>query len=480
MEEEKYLYGAAVQGIQGFIFQTNELKDIIGASELVESICKAEFDLFTSGTPILHAAGNIKHVFDNAEDCKKAVREFPMQAAKFAPGVTVSQAVVKIERGADFGAAVIELEEKLRAQRNKPVSPIQLGLMGIKRSNKTGLPSVEIEGKDYLDGATLKKRKRARKGSHNHKLCDKFFDKNVSAGKIAFDIKDITSNNDWIAIIHADGNGLGQVVQKVGKDSEKFKTFSDQLEVATINAAREAWNQINIKVGENEIIPLRPVVLGGDDLTVICRADFAIEFAQAFLEHFEKQTEELLGTILTSNNVFSNGANKLTACAGIAFIKSSYPFYYGYELAEMLCSQAKKSAKKQDGVLAPSCLMFHKVQDSFVEDFAKIEERELTAGNVSFKYGPYYIDKNCAPSVQELLDNVEKLNSEDGNKVKSHLRQWLSALHEDQEKAEQKKARVMSLLPDKDLFKEVTNLEENKTMAYDLLSLASIKFIKTK
>ena len=36
---EKYLYGAAVQGIQNFIFQTNELKDIVGASELVEDIC---------------------------------------------------------------------------------------------------------------------------------------------------------------------------------------------------------------------------------------------------------------------------------------------------------------------------------------------------------------------------------------------------------------------------------------------------------
>ena len=35
----KYLYGAAVQGIQDFIFKTNELKHIVGASELVEQIC---------------------------------------------------------------------------------------------------------------------------------------------------------------------------------------------------------------------------------------------------------------------------------------------------------------------------------------------------------------------------------------------------------------------------------------------------------
>ena len=31
----KYLYGASVQGIQDFIFKTNRLKDIVGASEIV-------------------------------------------------------------------------------------------------------------------------------------------------------------------------------------------------------------------------------------------------------------------------------------------------------------------------------------------------------------------------------------------------------------------------------------------------------------
>ena len=38
-----YLYGASVQGIQDFIFQTNELKDIVGASELVAEICTRLF-----------------------------------------------------------------------------------------------------------------------------------------------------------------------------------------------------------------------------------------------------------------------------------------------------------------------------------------------------------------------------------------------------------------------------------------------------
>jgi len=38
-----YLYGASVQGIQSFIFETNELKNIVGASEIIEKICTSLF-----------------------------------------------------------------------------------------------------------------------------------------------------------------------------------------------------------------------------------------------------------------------------------------------------------------------------------------------------------------------------------------------------------------------------------------------------
>ena len=40
---EKWLYGASVQGIQGYIFQTNKLKDVIGASELVKDLRETNF-----------------------------------------------------------------------------------------------------------------------------------------------------------------------------------------------------------------------------------------------------------------------------------------------------------------------------------------------------------------------------------------------------------------------------------------------------
>ena len=35
----------------------------------------------------------------------------------------------------------------------------------------------------------------------------------ISDGQIAYDIENITQKNDWVAIIHADGNGLGRMVK---------------------------------------------------------------------------------------------------------------------------------------------------------------------------------------------------------------------------------------------------------------------------
>ena len=286
----KYLYGAAVQGIQGFIFKTNELKHIVGASELVEQICTSDFEEFAkNGESVVRAAGNIKFIFDKKEDCQKAVREFPKKVMTKAPGITISQAVVAFDE--DFGKAIDDLEDLLKVQRNKPSRSVTSGLIGIKRANNTGLPVVcvmEVDEKIiYKDEPTLQKER-----SQNVKgLCEKSFGKEALLEKeIAYNISDITDRNDWIAVIHADGNGLGKVVQAVGKQKDVFKEFSQKLDLATKEAANQAFIVVFNKFKDKRIIPIRPVVLSGDDMTVIIRGDLAIDYAKAFISAFEDKT----------------------------------------------------------------------------------------------------------------------------------------------------------------------------------------------
>ena len=75
----KYLYGASVQGIQDFIFQTNKLQEIIGASEIIKNIdddFKTKFEKSSKVTILQSAAGNIKAVFEDKNELQEHILEF--------------------------------------------------------------------------------------------------------------------------------------------------------------------------------------------------------------------------------------------------------------------------------------------------------------------------------------------------------------------------------------------------------------------
>ena len=133
--------------------------------------------------------------------------------------------------------------------------------------------------------------------------------------------------------------------------------------------------------------------------------------------------------------------------------------------------------------------MFHKVQDSFVEDYKEIVKRELTPyENITFENGPYYLNTTSGRwTSDELLDNLRLLGSDENNQlkeanaVKSHLRQWLTDMYNDPGLAEQKLKRLKSGLNNKKLIELVNVLTTgNRIAAYDMLSLHSIIFNQTK
>ncbi len=493
MNKELFIYGAAVQGIQSFIFRTNELKDIVGASELVERICTTLFEeaFLQGGEALVNAAGNIKCVYSCKEECEKTVRAFPKTVMLEAPGITISQAVVKTtetELKNNFRSIMCRLEENLHAQRNKQAKTMTIGLMAMERSRKTGMPAVVcLNNSEYIDEATLKKRELSIGAKATIKLCEKSFgQKNLSPRNIALNISDLTDKNDWIAVIHADGNGLGEVVQRMSATKEGLKYFSQKLDMSTQKAAQEAFKVIcppEDHGQESGTLKFRPIVLGGDDLTMICKASLALPYVEAYLEKFEEETEKNLGS-----------GNGLTACAGIAYIKSSYPFHYGYKLAEILCSQAKKISKSPDVMkgasCAPSSVLSYKVQSSFIENYDRLIEKEKTPREgIQLCAGPYFLySMENFWTIKQLEDVVSKMSCKDGNVVKTAIRKWMTLMHQDTEMAKQNSQRSEQILPDnlKDVFRAATTAQQRLGVqtdfypAGDVIDLFTIQNQKTR
>lgn len=507
----KYLYGASVIGIQNFIFQTDKLKEIIGASELVEDICQKCFKDFTGITEddlkknlLLGAAGNIRYIFDNKEDCQKVFRAFPKYIMEYAPGIKLCQ-YVNID-DISLNDKIQNLEEQLKAERNRYYPDLDFGLMAVERSRTTGLPAVEIMDKVSIDAGTKKKLIRA---NNLQGIISKIKKSNPSLLNVEFpkEFSDISGEDGrkWLAIIHADGNGLGKILHKLnkalnGKDdkevSDAYKEFSVKLNEATINATQKSIVDTFKKFDERNLIPFRPVILGGDDLTVIIRADYALEFTQKFLSYFQEETSKELKDFFEK---YLNGMKCLTACAGIAFAKESFPFHYSIAMAGRLCKDAKRASRNFNQETPPASLSFFKIQSSFVDtdNFDSLIKRELaiadeinpkdeTKEDFTFKYGPYFLEKyEGRPHIDDLIKWSEDMGNPENNAPLTKLREWISIRYSSKDFAEFHMDQIIEALEAKrtkasnDKILDFLNDHKknciNKSPMYDILNIVPFR-----
>ena len=496
----KYLYGASVQGIQDFIFMTNKLREIVGASEIVKEICDDMFFEVSgidrdSDNLILAAAGNIKCIFEEnqREKLEIVVKYFPKMVMEYAPGITISQAVIKFER--ETSQALKELEIALKVQRNISSMPLETGYMALNRARKTG----GIYFKNGDEESTVKK---SDKSDQIGMFKDLSGFNEIKSGELSFEMNHITDtgNNKWLAVVHADGNGLGNIIQNIGNrltDENKFHKFSQAIDSSTKAALQIAFKEVILKdkgeyekgkKSESYRYPIRPVLIGGDDVTLIIRADLALDFTTLFLKKFEE-----ISKIKFAEFNFSELNYGLSACAGIAYIKESYPLHYALHLAEDLTKDAKKMVKKEGmpksggnrSQMPLSSIAFHKVQDSFVENLEQMKKRTkfAEASKIDYDYGPYLIQKSESnpniPYIGELNEKLKVLDCHKTDKSKgvSKLRQLVTESFNSRDKMDFMKNRMKTVnekflnkLSESDIIRE-----GNKSILLDLIQIHSFK-----
>lgn len=494
----KYLYGASIQGIQSFIFSTNKLKEIVGGSELVEQLCTTVFrEVFKEHKldhkekeSIIAAAGSVKHLFSDKEDAGKIFKYFPMKAMKAAPGVTLSQAIVEV-KGELKQEHINELEDKLKVERNKAPQSEPVTYMVMERMRTTGKAAVKVDRKEFIDTATLKKREISR---HTDKgFLAKLF-KNRSERihwNFTKNLEDVVSDDNWLAVIHADGNSIGLLIQDLiewggDKSTDVYKYFSKSLADATQGAVYDAIVSViadREKDKSDGVLPVRPVIVGGDDVTFIVQAECGLLFTKVYLEAFQKRTKEMLEAMaqkfhLSLGGQMSKFKEGLTACAGIAYTKQKFPFHYAVDLAEDLCKASKKA--KDSSNLVPSSLMFHKIHDSFITSYEEIKERMSLRGIELVS--PYLLEskKDSKQSSLSLLEQRAAKYME--GTLSTNLREWLNIYAEDNERAKIRLRRLERLHGSTELKDgENGGFDQDEVgVLFDVLSLASLNcsFIK--
>jgi hypothetical protein len=455
-------------GNQSYIFATNKLRENVGASELTHrvgtrfvleavrdiggsslwkgSISKVREALIDPGqnppldknsSPvevILAASGKALLLVHDEETGKKVVRSVSQAVLKAAPGIEATGVI-----GDEFELATQPVHDAIRAihrlleeSRGKIPGSAQrfLRLPVVAECQTSGLPAARFANKahhlpeaEYGPRSAVSLAKHAARKAWQDRVETLCAENNVNCELPNATTELEKLGCDWVAVVHADGNGLGQVflnfdhgLSHVPGDSvliknrmyiDKLRCFSLALDDCTERAFCSTIGRL--RPGKNQrILPIVPLVLGGDDLTIVCDGRQAMRFAVEFLKAFEAETRKNASISETMQRV--KNQEFVSSCAGVAIVKPHFPFYAAYALTEDLLQSAKSLAKQAMPPL--SAVDFHVLYDASGPDLKRLRQTlTVDKGKTILVARPYAVTPQQGPGNRRLDDLVQRLKA---------------------------------------------------------------------
>jgi hypothetical protein len=465
----KYSFvGIDVSGIQSFIFSTGKLKEMVGSSEIIFEVAdnlldnvRKDLNLDEVEKPseglnwiviLQKNAGTVRAILPNGEVGRQFLRAFSAAALEWWPGLPLNGALVMADWSQESlkeARSKINLEiDRLRA--SQPV-PEGLGLLPIlEMAPLDGLAAVE---RDY-SGDKSSWLSWPSKVKRNPKIIDKADDRLKNKLNDVFpNLNDQQSTLwpvDWttkwcddfdemlegfvkprLALIHFDVNDLGHLMAGLGQETpeldlveaqRKRQEKSEWIDEFNLTAMKEALKAAVTKDLRTNPhlpsgrscqynVPLRPLVMGGDDVTVLVRADLAFPFLQAFIETYEDASRAK--------------GSPLSLGAGMLIMPPSYPFNKASQLVEELTANAKSVTKKagQEAQPRPSSLDYLVITSDVEDDLDVLRSRVATSEDgYSLTGKPFILERGALKFEEGFLEEKKYLEKD---QEKSFLRAFL-------------------------------------------------------
>ena len=219
---------------------------------------------------------------------------------------------------------------------------------------------------------------------------------------------EIAGEDNFIAVVHIDGNGMGKRVEQIYQKCrgweecrQTLQRFSEGIQRDFEQAFRETVDAVlQARHCEGDSLPIRPVVLAGDDVCFVTAGSIGLECARIFLEK-----------LCVKENCEQPGL-PYAACAGVALVHTKYPFHQAYDLAEELCSSAKRFGAQIDAGGCVSAMDWH------------IEFGQLRGG-LSAQRADYVTEDGCRMELRPVAVIVpERVDDAQAKKVIGGVRSY--------------------------------------------------------
>lgn len=470
------------RSIQKYVFSCNKLKTNVGASYLVDGIFNdlmqkivlPSFDLkmpeiswqeskqiemikddsieaeivYIGGGNMLILINKFLGKEDNLNLCREIVKKWTLEILKKAPGLKTGAAIgmMDVER---FKDSLDKMYVQLKQNQNTVLPQVDLPYTGL--TLECNISGKTADTFDWVDKSWIAKEVKAKTDAYKY-----------ASEKVRSEYKDILEKDDsrdkydfaselekigckegesYISVIHIDGNNMGVKFSKC-KDSQERKELSLKVAKIVQNAFCELIKTIIVeydtkayaealdmkKLVDKEgkkLLPIRPIIIGGDDITFVCPARVGIEYAKRFIEAVNKQDflsdeqYEYMSKEVNKEKVEDKIelSRTMSCCGGVAIVPLKYPFFRAYQLAEHLCGSAKNKSRENDNSLIDFAILYGEMTP-YLDQLCRYQ---YSAPEGYLHYGPYSVQKEIQDGshINDLLvlkddirDNVPK------NKIK--------------------------------------------------------------
>jgi hypothetical protein len=488
--------------IQKYVFGGNKLKENVGASDNVREIYQGylqssvkavvgadvSFDAWRDHpgeTEITKSdfafevgyigGGNALLFFKEVDKAEAFVEMWTKKLLVEMPGLQVAVAITAKFNVERFDISLQELFETLNDNKNRCFPQTILPKHGITADCPLSGLSAEQEfllddEKRYISSMAYAKLKNKRDAGIDwldeiERKRYEFTDNINCLGQ--------SDGKDYIAIVHIDGNAMGErfkncrTLAEIRKLSKRVQetmdvTFTKLVKhlIGEMSFFLDSQNGFEISSsGDKAILPIRPILAAGDDVTFITDGRLGVHLAEQYLRLLAE----------TADGEYSAGA-------GVAIIKTKYPFYEGYRLAEALCVNAKKETKADPNT---SWLDFHLAYGGFSGSLNEIRSEKYRIRDGKLNYGPYLVNPNInhPKNIYHLKKGIRQFNDPKQwprSKVKE-LRQTLTLGREASERYIKEMGIKKSFLPAiPRVSYHTSGFENGLTPYFDMIELVEL------
>jgi hypothetical protein len=423
--------------IQQYIFSSNKLREQIGASYIVEKLMFDEciplalqqifgmlqapschlwmqnhglYGLAEDGNSHFEigyiGGGNALVLFRDAGEAKRFVTLYSRILLEHFPGLKTAFAIGEFHyEGEAYRDCRRKLNEHLVRNRNLMHSVTYPFKHGIFDDCDLSGEAKEIKGKDGAFVSSISKSRQMYVSEASAALKADLLDEGAAPKYMFTENQELLGQAEekgYIAIVHADGNKMGQrfmeamSLEETRRLSHSTKEFSRSVMKALIgdvlDVIERGWDFPTLKVEDGKrILPIRPIIMGGDDITFVCEGRLGLFLAERLLKHMTE-------TPIDRQNI--------QACAGVLLVHSKFPFYKAYKVCEEITTVAKKCSRGT----VHSWLQYHISSGGISGTYAEILANEFTLNNGKcLKYGPYVVnhaEHGNPASIYELKKGV--------------------------------------------------------------------------